>query len=526
MQTGRWFGPIAGGWIALALGATLGFGQDPKEAQPAPAAAPPAAPRRVADLSTRFRFVERYGTADERSRLDLLGQYRVAIRDTVKVTTEVAQGTPERTEVTEQTIFAERPAEVSSSGSVVAAVRHYEAYRITPKDPGTKPSRRAPVEGLTLWYQPKEGASPELLSLTEGRGLREEEYRIVARQLFLPDLAAVLPALPSRVGDRWAITAAGARALLGQPPFRGSQPLAGELLEVRQSAQGPDWEAIVGVKGKVVLPGGETALNARLTFAFPPAARPEPAAGKSAGEPAEVEARGAVTQLRMATSSTGLAEPNSRLRKFIVRELVVGRQLDNPGTPLAIPKPAPTPTEANSWLTYDDPEGKYHFRYPQEFHHARRPEPESVELYRPRAPVYDAVELMRNLTTGDPAADRRNRDPEFHYEVLKERWAQSRMQVIRGPRGWLPEADWAPLKRKVYRIETALRPPKSKGDLRIHNDLYLVQFGRDESLSVITDTSQEPPTAFRKEIEAIIRSFDFGPSDAPAPAPAAGGGNR
>lgn len=523
MKTGRWFGPVAGGWLALVLGATLGFGQDPKAAAPAPVPVPaPAAPGRVADLSTRFRFVERYGTAEEQSRLDLLGQYRVAIRDTIKETTEVAQGTPERSEVSEQTIYAERAAEVSSNGKVQAAVRHYEAYRLAPKDMGVKPSRRTPVEGLTLWYQPKEKASPELLCLTEGRGLREDEYRIIARQPFLPDLAAVLPALPSRVGDRWAITADGARALLGQVPFRGSQPLAGELLEVRQSAQGPNWEAIVGVTGKALLPSGETALNARLIFVFPPAARPEPAAGSSAGEPAEVQARGAVTQLRMATSSTGLAEPNSRLRKFMVRELVVGRQLDNPGAPLAVPRPAPKPTEANSWLTYDDPEGKFHFRYPQEFHHARRPEAESVELYRPRAPVYDAVELLRNLTTGDPEADRLNRDPETHYGVLKERWAQSRMQVIKGPRGWLPDADWAPLKRKVYRIETALRPPKTKGDVRIHNDLYLVQFGRDESLTVITDTSQEPPTAFRKEIEAIIRSFDFGPSDAPAPAPGGG----
>ena len=40
-------------------------------------------------------------------------------------------------------------------------VRRYDAFRVTPQ-PETKPSARKPLEGLTLWVQPRPGGLPKV----------------------------------------------------------------------------------------------------------------------------------------------------------------------------------------------------------------------------------------------------------------------------------------------------------------------------------------------------------------------------
>ncbi len=126
------------------------------------------------------------------------------------------------------------------------------------------------------------------------------------------------------------------------------------------------------------------------------------------------------------------APPNGRLRQTVTRELIVDRRIDDPGEAAAAPRLSPEANEENSWLTYDDPQGKFHFRFPQEFRPGRPPDDFSLELVRPRPGGPDTLEFQRVVKTGDAEADRLNRDPEFHLKMLKERVAAE--QVQRHPR--------------------------------------------------------------------------------------------
>ncbi len=89
-----------------------------------------------------------------------------------------------------------------------------------------------------------------------------------------------------------------------------------------------------------------------------------------------------------------------------------------------------------------------------------------------------------------------------------------------GPSGWLPATEWSPQKWKVYRIEAALIPnserPVPNG--RIYLDQYVVQFTRNEVLMVQAMTTRDPHIQFRTVVEAIIKSFEFGPSEGTLPA--------
>jgi hypothetical protein len=168
----------------------------------------------------------------------------------------------------------------------------------------------------------------------------------------------------------------------------------------------------------------------------------------------------------------------------------------------------------NSWVTYVDPRKRFTFQHPQTF----RPDPssgaESVELIRMRPEGPDAIGIQIQPRTGDPDADRRNLDPEFHRKDLIERWRQDREDVLVGTTGWLPEADWKPAGMKAHRLEAAVRIATGRAGVRerrAHLDYYLVLTGRPESLVVTARTVQDPPTEFRKEAEDVIRTFRFGP---------------
>ena len=125
----------------------------------APGASSPAGRGPANGSTTRYRFIERYALTEDGGRPEVLTQYRVAIRETIKTSTDSPQGTPQRNETTLQTISSERPAEISSTGAVMAVVRRYEAFRVTPR-PSAAPSGGRLLEGLTLWYRPRAGQAP------------------------------------------------------------------------------------------------------------------------------------------------------------------------------------------------------------------------------------------------------------------------------------------------------------------------------------------------------------------------------
>ena len=173
------------------------------------------------------------------------------------------------------------------------------------------------------------------------------------------------------------------------------------------------------------------------------------------------------------------------------------------------------PDDANSWLTFDDPLGRFHFRHPQDMH------PQNDPLLRVRrtsscssttgagATEGRVLTITLQPKTGKAEEDRKSRDPEFHKKDLNDNWARNRRDVLHGPAGWLPEADWAPYKMKVYRIEAAEKPSgtAARDVPRIFLDRYLVLFSRNESLVVDAMTGQDPPVAFRKQVEEILKTF-------------------
>ena len=46
---------------------------------------------------------------------------------------------------------------------------------------------------------------PQILCLTPGRQLRQQEYIGIVQESFLPALASILPRKSSRVGDTWQV---------------------------------------------------------------------------------------------------------------------------------------------------------------------------------------------------------------------------------------------------------------------------------------------------------------------------------
>ena len=67
---------------------------------------------------------------------------------------------------------------------------------------------------------------------------------------------------------------------------------------------------------------------------------------------------------------------------------------------------------------------------------------------------------------------------------------------------------------RVHRFEARLKPsgPAGKNLDRIHLDYYLVLFTGKESLVVNAMTGQSDMRAFRKQVEAILKTFRLGPS--------------
>jgi hypothetical protein len=487
-----------------------------------PGSKPPAEGRFVANLATRYHLVERYSTTEDRLRPELIAQYRVALRETIKTVTDNVRGAPTRSEGGEQTIYSERPAEVSDRAAVTAVVRRYETFRLTTGKTPAKASSVHPLEGMTIWYEPEaREVDRRVLCLTAGRPILDSEYAVISRQVFLPALAAnVLPPMPRQIGESWDLSPLAVKSLVGEPPFQGGV-VAAKLAEIRNDAKPGRLVAVITLTGKVVVPTGEAAVNAQLLFSFATPAAPAPGAEKAEGnDEGTVEAWGAITELRLAVAKTAvLTVEKTRLRRVQTNELILGRQLATTAPPLPLPSAPPTPTEANSWLTYVDPRGRFHFQHSQDF----RPIPpqtedDVVQLYAPKPMGADEVSFEIIAKTGDPQTDAQNRDPEFHRKNLKAQWLKDQISVTQGFYGWLPKADWEPLNLEVYRIEAAVTPVErgiQGTSRRIFADYYLVLPSRNEALFVESRTFGENPVRFSKTVEAMLKTFRFGtPEDA------------
>jgi hypothetical protein len=495
----------------------LGRAQD----QPAANPADPAAEK--VDLSQRYRFLERYGATDDPTKPDLLIQYRVGIRENIKVTRDNPQGAPGQNNVSTQCIYTERVTKLGKAGTVTETVRHYDKVN-TKTSLNILHYKTKPLEGLNILYRLQPPSQPQILCLPPVRQLRQQEYIGVVQEPFLPALASILPRKPSRQGDTWPVPREAARALLGELPTDEDYDLNAEILEIRRRGTGPV-VAVIGVKGQVVVREGPSGINAELQFKF------QPMEGTPANPGGRVEgandAKGYISKVSLAQEVTAPLPGNEgRFKQTIRLERVLERrpfgQAGEVATLLEAPTPDPVADSSNSWLMYDDPQGQYHFLHPQKLGVMADYRDGGVDLLDPRHEDPDVIHLALLPKTGDAQRDRAAADPIQVKKKLEDNWKQQGQKVMLGPAGWLPDADWSPLKRKVYRIEAALIPESEQAPPsgRIYSDQYVVHFARDEALMVMGMTTRDPHTQFRDDVESIIKKFELGPSDlAEPPAP-------
>lgn len=522
---------VAGPALVLAPGRLLAQGNGPapdeSRRQSARPNQPPASgPRSARDLISRYRFSERYTNVPSPSDDAMIGQYRVGIRESLQEDDSKAQSPAKRGEpkgaepakkrvpqenLVQETslIYVERPAEVSGLGQVKSLVRHYERARLTTTATNQLPGPHS-LEGMTILFRPQTDDLPEIVNLTPEKPLRESDYRFAALQLFVPNLTVLLPPSPLRVGDTWPISKLGVRTLVeGQRILSGG--LVGTLVDVRTEENTDQMLAVLDISGRIVVQRGTVAIRmavrAQLEFAFSRAREEEGKPARPSREEGTIEARGGITRLSMAVNGTAMSD---HAQRDIKRELVFERQLTGSGRPLELPETLPQPTEENSWLTYVDPENRFFFQHPQELH-----QPQEYGLTKTTAP--GVVELMHiRFGTGrdwisldfQPKSDRKAED--IHKSVFDD-WKNKKLDVLEGTVGWLPEGAW-PGKR-VYRFEAVIlgRGRSAQGVERVHFDGYVVQLkGNDGALLVQSTTAQDAPLAFRKDVEAMLRTFQIG----------------
>jgi hypothetical protein len=492
-------------------------------------------------ISVRYRFIEKYSVNDDPARPELLSQYRVGVRATQKEEREKAQGAPERSEFSHLTVYTERPAQVNKLGQVTSTVRRYDRFRRTQKTAIKAPPTPL-MEGLTIAYRFQPGQKPQILSLTNDRPIREFEYREITGQVFLPQLMALFPQTPRRVGDTWKIPARAAYCLVNEVPEADEYEMTGTLVEVHKAVSSPTLTAVIGLTGQFNLSLGMSALNAQIYFDFepPPVVPPsgnsgaspktsESAAVKRRGQRDDdvITAQGRVSKVLMAWKvSSTLPSDESRLKLTSTYELHLERKLAtqpneagaSQTTPIAVPNPLPAATPGNSWLVYEDDLGRFHFLHPQELE-VQLPggtliSQNEVHLVDQR-PEGGKDVLILTLAPGaeNPQGDRDFRDLNQFRRGIDAYWAKTKFEILRGPEGWLPDAEWAPLKvyRKEVGVKAAATVETGKSIQRFYEDYFLVLAEHNKSLQVQSITVRDDHVAFRTQAEGVIKSIRFEP---------------
>ena len=363
-----------------------------------------------------------------------------------------------------QTIYTERVAQVNKLGEMTGAVRHYDTVRTKEMAPPLHPQNPPFLQGLKIWYRRRPGEQPQILNLSSDHRLRESEYDAICQEVFVPQLMAFFLGTPRRVGDTWEIPGHVVKLMWGELPDANDYEMTGTLIEVRKAASGTSLTAVIGISGRFTLHEGPNAFNARIYFTFeptpavaPPAASPKAAesgtrTGAGKRDEGIIDARGWISQALMAQRLESLRpDTDDRLKQSLTHELRLERRRlpITPDVPaggsnptLTVPEPPPTANEANSWLVYDDPQGKFHLRHPQELQLSPRMlDPNVLELVDRHLGEGQDVFILR-LPPGaeDPQRDRLFRNPDQFRRDIDADWSKSKVEILRGPAGWLPDA--------------------------------------------------------------------------------------
>jgi hypothetical protein len=484
-------------------------------------------------LSTRYKFVERYGIDEDRAQPQLITQYRVGVIETTKYQTDRAQGAPERAQRSRTTIYAERAAAVGKLGEPVDLMRRYD--QVHTQDLVKARAMSPPfLQGLTVWYHRRPPMRPQILSLTPDRSLREDEFALIAHEVGIPQLTAFFPVVPKRVGQNWSILRTAVQAVSGKLPDEEGYEMTGTLAKVSRSKDGKSLVAEIGIVGEFDLDAGPSAFSARIDFEFVPRGVAFPAAGAE-GAPKVVEAAGRITQALL-SHATEISLPNGdgRLKQRVNYEVILerrplARMPGEPGDPVApvlLPEAAPTPTPANSWVTYDDQAGRFHFRHPQELELSQEmmPNPNAVKLQDLRPAGSSFLALMWPTARGDTERDLSFRDAAHFKKAIEKQFEEAKDAVTWGSVGYLDDEDWKTQKRKVYRMEAAFT--RENGDRPVYANFYLVSESNGlKTFAAESWMGRDGHVAFRQQVEDVIKSFQWSPSEkrspasSPAPAP-------
>ena len=527
--------------LALSLWASAVMAQGRQGPPPPPIGGPqsPTTGDTMADPSLRYRFVESYG--DPRAPGDDIGAFRVAFVETRDQSIEAPGAAPRSAQLIARVRYLARPAMVDGRERerVSALVRTYQDIQLTIDGvPENDPDSVAGLANRSLWFSEQGGPAPTVLTLGPGRPLTQNQYSYVAYdQIYVPELEGLLPTLHTRVGGAWRVQTEAAEALVGSRILDGT--LEGLLVEIRPPADGGDLStAVFQITGRLELLNTRAAVNAEIQFAFQ-GGRPEPAEGGIRTlDPTLVQVQGAIVRLLLAQrevallpSEDGRSAPG---RATLLRNLNLERRLGLDGAPSpALPASPIEKTDANSWVLYRDPEGRFDFRHPQEY----RPVPfdpssaeGAVHLQRPRLGG-GPDDLYLEFTPGGRVL------PETFTQEQVQGWNGVGVQVGNVNEGNLPEANWPG--QRVYRTEATLGfSPEGfavNESGRAYFSAYLVQYARDATLVLKAITVGNPNTfrteaeeigEFRREVESILKSVTLDPSDARSTrdAPPAGAG--
>ena len=467
---------------------------------------------KTVDLTNRYQFVERYPREDSRELPGSLPPYRVGVVEVAREVIDQPKGTPRRSESTRQTVFIERTSELAGVGGVTGSVRFIERFQIQPADP-TRTMGPTPLDGLAVSLRYR-GTDWPIVTPTADRKPTDFEFESLTHQIPVALLGQLLPPRPVRIGDSWEIPRRGGAALLGDPLVRG-ELLTGKFTALSKQADGPKLAATIQVTGRVTTSMGDAGVNAAITFTGQPVG-PAEASGDAPGRPAReglIEARGGITEVRMARSTTGPLPGPGRLKFQSTREITIERRFDIGDAGAKLPELPSTPKldDPATWITWIDPGKRFRLDHPQDLLPPERPalapiEPNAAVLARTRREGVDLIQvdfLSKALTIDDLKAK------------LAAKTGLTKYPVIQGEEGWLPENEWP--NGKVYRIEAAVQVPEgtdspSSRGTRIHFDAFLIQPGQAVGILAIATTSREPVAPFRREVEEILKTLQVDPA--------------
>lgn len=469
---------------------------------PADPTAPATNPAQDADLTTRYRFSERYGVPGSRGLTPgSLTHYEVAFRETESVSVQGPDG-PVKQDFSRVGRYTECPSDVGPIDyrQVAAVVRRYDAAKVAP-DPWAKLEGPSLMYDLTIRLAPSAAGPPAVLLLTPGRLLYEQEYRFAVSNPFTPSYGQILPDEPVRLYDEWTLSRAGVSALLGLDASGGA--VTGQLKEIKTDPSGIK-RALIAIKGETLVGTGRVEINAELEFLF------TPQKGRAArGEDPPIEARGGTSKLRLASKTTAPGSKDGAASRVQNRELIVQRRWPAPGVPLGAPSPLPERTIQNSWLTYVDPQGRFHFRHPQDLQ-IQGGGPNQVVL---AARSFGGGSFQTLLTLGfqpdqSPAADAVFQEA---YGLYQERG----YEVLPVPARKLPADQWAGAEATV--AEARLNPGKVTNLLRdaprLHYVGYVLKFPQKGGVVASGLSGQDATNTFKVMLESLMKTFRLGNAD-------------